>query len=364
MTQTLPPQVYIPQDQVTAQGISPPASPAPVSQPLQQVQLGTPSYAPPVINPQQTGIMAPPTGLIGSEQALNAGQSGAINAINTGTQTARTDIQSAMSGIDQNNAAKLQADLTGANGPAAQASAQQLIQQSPAAKYQMEQMQRATERSAAARGGLLGGNVALELQRNASGIAAQDYQNQFANLGTVADRTLNQNVIKAGLAKDLASAAQSAGIQTAGIMGQTAGQVAQGRSAAGYAIAQNAQQAAANISNLLSQQGIAVSDMLAKDLSTVTDIIYQSGAQDALDSKNLAAILANIAGGQASTVQQGQAGIGEAKAAGILGIGNAVQSGIQQGVAAYPSGSTPVKSAPPVNQQIQLGNASQFAGYA
>lgn len=360
-----PPQVFIPdlpQGQNVgpqAQSIPPPQQPAP--QAIPQVQLGNAYAQPQIINRAQTGVQAPPTGLIGSEQALNLGQAGAINAINTGTQTARTDIQSAIGGIDQNNAAKLQADLTGANGPAAQASAQQLIQQSPAAKYQMEQTLRATERSAAARGGLLGGNVALELQRNAAGIASQDYQNQFANLGTVADRTLNQGVIKAGLAKDLASAAQSAGIQTAGIMGSTAGQIAQGRSAAGYAIAQNAQQAASNISNLLSQQGVAVSDMLAKDISTVTDMIYQAGAQDSLDSKNLAAILANIAGGQASTVAQGQAAIGEANAAGTLGVANAIQSGITQGIAAYPS-ARPTAVAP--TQNIQLGNANAYAGYA
>jgi hypothetical protein len=354
-----PPQVFM-QGLPQGQNIGPQAQsiPPPASQPLPQVQLGNNPMQPQVINQQQAGVQAPPTGLIGSELALNQGQAGAIGAINTGTQTARTDINNAMIGLDQNNAAKMQADLTGSNGPAAQAAAQQLIQQSPAAKYQFDQMQRATERSAAARGGLLGGNVALELQRNAAGIASQDYQNQFANLGQVADRTLNQNVVKAGLAKDLASTAQSAGIQTAGIMGSTAGQIAQGRSAAGYAIAQNASQAASNISSLLSQQGIAVSDMMAKDISTVTDMIYQSGVQDALDSKALAAILANIAGGQASTVQQGNAAIGEANAAGTLGVANAIQSGIQQGASIY----SPKATVP--TQNIQLGNGNAYAGYA
>ena len=89
------------------------------------------------------------------------------------------------------NAAKLQADLTGANGQAAQQSAYAAYQSSPAMQYQMDQMQRATERSAAARGGALGGNVLMELQRNASGIASQDYQNQFNNMNTVANPVCN-----------------------------------------------------------------------------------------------------------------------------------------------------------------------------
>jgi hypothetical protein len=284
----------------------------------------------PIINP--SGVAAPQTGLIGSEQALAGGLAGGINAINSGVTTARNDINSGIAGIDQNSAGKLQADLTGANGPQAQAAARLQFSQSPAAQYQQDQMQRAVERSAAAKGGLLGGNTLTELQRNAAGIACQDYQNQFANLGTVADRTLQQNTLKANLKRDLADTAMSAGIQTGGLIAQTAGQVAQGRENAGYAIAKNATDAASNISSLLDKQGIVVSDAMAKDISTITDMIYQSGVQDSHSSEQLAAILANIAGGQASTVAQGQAQIGASNAAGTIGIANAVNGGITQGI--------------------------------
>jgi len=264
----------------------------------------------------QPGQQVPATGLIGAEQALSGG-----------VAQARTDIGGAMSGIDQNPAAKLQADLTGANGPEAQQLAQQQMQSSPAMAYQMEQMQRATERSAAARGGLMGGNVLQELQRNAAGIASQDYQNQFANIGQVADRKLMQDQLKSGLSRDLAETALSAGIQTAGM-----------RTQAGRDIAQNASSAASQISSLLTQRGVVLSDMMAKDISTVTDMIYQSGLQDSLNSQNLAAILANIAGGQASIVAQGNANIGAANAAGTIGVGNAIQYGIQQGIGAFGGG--------------------------
>ncbi|MES1988767.1 MAG: hypothetical protein V4440_12205 [Pseudomonadota bacterium] len=285
-----------------------------------------------IINPNATNAQVPATGLIGSEQALQGGLTGGVAAINNGQQQANTALNSAISGVDDNSAAKLQADLTGANGPAAKAQAQTNFAQSPAAAYQQEQMQRATERSAAARGGLLSGNTLTELQRNAAGIASQDYQNQFANLGTVADRTLQNNTLKASLKRDLADTAMSAGINTGGLITQTAGQVAQGRTNAGNAIAANATEAASNISNLLNQQGIVVSDAFAKDISTITDMIYQAGIQDSDSSKNLAAILANIAGGQASTVANGQAQIGASNAAGTIGVSNAIQNGIQQGV--------------------------------
>lgn len=299
------------------------------------------------------GIMGqvPPTGLIGSELAINAGAqqaSGILgNAINS--ITAPNAYTQGGSG-----AAQMQADLTGANGPEAQQAAQLQMQSSPAAQYQLEQMQRATERSAAARGGLMGGNVLQELQRNAAGIASQDYQNQFANLGSVADRGANMqsqsDSIKAGLSRDLADTAFSAGIQTAG-----------GRTNAGQAIAQNAQQAASSISNLLNQQGIAVSDMMAKDISTITDMIYQSGLQESMGSQQLAAILANISGGQSSIVAGGQAQIGASNAAGTIGVGNAIQQGIQQGVSLYPQYQNTQR---PAQQPVTtINTGANYGGY-
>jgi len=310
----------------------PPTVPATPAAPVVMPYQGAVNPQANVINPNATNAQVPATGLIGSEQALQGGLMGGLNAINSGAGQARSDINSAIGGVDNSAAAKLQADLTGANGPQAKAAAQAGFAQSPAAAYQQEQMQRAVERSAAAKGGLLGGNTLTELQRNAAGIASQDYQNQFANLGTVADRDLQQNTLKASLKRDLADTAMSAGINTGGLITQTAGQVSQGRTNAGQAIAANATDAAKNISTLLNQQGIVVSDAFAKDISTITDMIYQAGIQDSESSQNLAAILANIAGGQGSTVAQGQAAIGASNAAGIIGVNNAIQSGIQQGI--------------------------------
>jgi len=258
-----------------------------------------------VINPNQTMANVPPTGLIGSEQALQGGLMGGMNAINTGATQARTDLTGAMNNVGTSTAATLQADLTGANGPEKQQAAMTQYQNNPAMQYQMDQAIRGRERSAAAKNQLFSGNTGLELNRDLAGVLSQNFQQDFNNLGTVADRDLNTQTIKAGLARDLADTAMSAGIQGAGLIGQTAGRVSEGRTNAGLAIAQNATQAASSISSLLNQQGIVVSDAFAKDISTITDMIYQAGIQDSHSSENLAAILANIAGGQASTVAQG-----------------------------------------------------------
>lgn len=292
-----------------------------------QMATAAPSAAPVVPTSMPVvpaGAAVPATGLIGAEQAITGGQTQSAGILGGAINTISGLNAYTLGGV---NAAKLQADLTGANGPQAQKAAQSTISTSPASQYQFDMMQRATERSAAARGGLLGGNVLRELQANAAGIASQDYQNQFANLGTVADRGANMqsqaDQIRAGLTRDIADTAYSSGVQRAGL-----------RMDAGQAIAQNASQAASNIAKLVSDRGITLSDMAAKDISTITDIIYQSGIQNSMDQKNLAAILANIAGGQASTVAAGQAQIGAANAAGTIGVSNALQNGLTQAIGA------------------------------
>jgi hypothetical protein len=398
------------------------------------------------------GQMAPGAGAV----ALSGGGSGAYTPTgNIGANYSQSfdknigadQINQGVSGLDPyasqgGGAIKMQADLSGANGQAAQQAAYEQYQSSPAMQYQMDQMQRSTERSAAAKGGLLGGNVALELQRNASGIASQDYQNQFNNLGSVANTGLNaaaqqgnllgqqaqtlgslegqrmgneasvygqqissqaqlaaqamqtgaqQSIANAQMVNDrynqdrgieanligqqyqgnlssaqqnaqieagllgqriaadesrnaqnaqlksdaysqLANLAQANGLNTAGLLTGTAQQLSQGRTQAGQAMAQNATQAASQIADKLAQSGLAVSDTMARDISTMTDMIYQSGMQDKIDSQQLATILANISGGQASTVAQGYSNIGSANAAGTLGVANAVQGGITQAI--------------------------------
>ncbi|MEL0098075.1 MAG: hypothetical protein VW907_00800 [Opitutae bacterium] len=85
-------------------------------------------------------------------------------------------------------AAQRQAALTGALGPEAQAQAFAEYQASPALDYLQQQSERALTRQAAALGGLGGGNVRQDLVKLTADLYGQDYANQFARLGEIAQR--------------------------------------------------------------------------------------------------------------------------------------------------------------------------------
>ncbi len=368
---------------------------------------------------RQSTAGAPPTGLIGSEAALQSGYNdasgmmtggynAAAGAIGAGYDAAAAGLADFSKGLDSrqlnlntslggdsvnainqgvaafdpytqggSNAQKLYDDMTGVNGPEAQSAAQSAYQSSPALQYQMDQMQKATERSAAARGGLMSGSVLQELQRNAQGLASQDYFKNLGAVGESANRGLNAASGVAGLrgqqaqmssqlqgiglqaqanyemqkeqtrtdiAKQLAglsesrglglaNIAESKGVNSAGLRVGLSQEQAAGRERAGVAMGQNATQAASNIAQYLNQQGVGVSDMMNKDISSITDFMYQSGMQDKADMQNLADLIARINGAEGANVMQGNQALGAAGAAGALGVGNAVQQGVQQGIA-------------------------------
>lgn len=350
--------------------------------------INTVSPAPSPVMP--AGI--PPTGLIGSEAALAGGLMGGLGSVGAGNAAAQQALGAASSAVgaptnfrantggitnaigqgvgalDRYNelgqdSAQQQAALTGALGPEAQQAAYAQYQSSPAMQYQMEQMQRATEQSAAARGGLMGGNVLKELQRNASGIASQDYQNQFNNMSQVTNtglqaggqigqlrgqqagilgnlentrinsltqQKMNQDRIKADLAREMANAAMSAGLNSGQMQMQAGGLMARDRWNTGQVMSDNVNRTTSQVSQLLSQQGVQLSDMMSRDLGTMTEMLYQSGLQDKVDSQQLATILANITGGQASQLNTNYQNIGAANAAGTQGMSSSFQQWLEQ----------------------------------
>lgn len=371
---------------------------------------------------------APQTGLIGSEAALQAGYNDAVGTVGQGYDDASarlTEYRKAMNnrtlslntslGADSvnainqgvaafdpymqggSNAQKLYDDLTGVNGPQAQSAAQTTYQNSPALQYQMDQIQKATERSSAARGGLLSGRAGLELQRNAQGLVSQDYFKNLAAVGDSANRGLaaagqvgnlrssqaqmgaqlqgiglqaqaqyemQKEQTRADLAGKLSNLAESRGLTLGGMRSGLASELAAGKTAAGQAIAQNASQASANIAKLLNDQGVGVSDMMNKDISSITDMIYQSGMQDKVDMQNLAALIANINGGQATNVMQGNQAIGAAQAAGQLGIGNAAQGAISQGLMLNSFSPAKTTTMAPAANTATINTGAQYGSYA
>lgn len=394
--------------QYSSGGLMGPALPQAAATPVTGAQpmfqgLTTPITANTTVAPtglpvQATNPSAPQTGLIGSEAALQAGYNDAVGMVGQGYSDASdrlTEYRKAMNNrtlsldtslgqgsvdaINQGvagfdpymkggaNAQKLYDDLTGVNGPEAQAAAQTTYQNSPALQYQMDQMQKATERSSAARGGLLSGRAGLELQRNAQGLASQDWFKNLAAVGDSASRGLTaagqvgslrsdqaqmgaqlqgiglqsqaqyemqKEQTRADISGQLSRLAESRGINLGGLRTGLSAEIAAGKTAAGAAIAKNATDAAASIAKELNDQGVGVSDMMNKDISSITDFLYQSGIQDKVDMQNLAALINNINSGQATNLIEGNQSIGAAQAAGQLGIGGAVSKAVDQSIKA------------------------------
>ena len=150
----------------------------------------------------------PPTGLIGSEQALRQGLAGQLGSIAQGVGAAQGEIDyatgQAVGTLDPYTqggagATNIQAALSGAMGPQAQAQAFQNYQQSPGQEYALEQGRRNLLAGAAATGGVGGGNTQRELMRQGVGMAQQNYQQDFNNMGTVANRGMGAAGQQAGM---------------------------------------------------------------------------------------------------------------------------------------------------------------------
>jgi len=157
-------------------------------------------------------------GLYDSSQSLRSGSemvgqagSRSINDFLGGTQQGRQDINRssqaalqplsrfAQSGQDAN---ALQANLLGANGPAAQAAAMQQFQDSPGQDFLREEQERAVLRNSAATGGTQGGAVLEELQRRAFGRAGTAFNDRISQLGGLGSQGLTASQGQAGIMSD------------------------------------------------------------------------------------------------------------------------------------------------------------------
>jgi len=175
----------------------------------------------------------------GAQQGLTEG----IGFLREGTQQGRQDLTGSTQAANQalqpfaapgaqGNA--YQAALSGSMGPQAQAQAFQGYMSSPGFNYLLDQSERAIRRNAAATGGLGGSNVQRELQENAIGLAAQDFDNAFRRMSSISDRGLQAagqvsgNMMQAGgrLADLTNQNAQLAGNMALGTRVNTANRLA------------------------------------------------------------------------------------------------------------------------------------------
>jgi hypothetical protein len=252
---------------------------------------------------------APPVGLIGSEQALRQGLQGSLSVGQRGLSQAQSALRGGLGGalgfLDVGNEGlEGQAALAGLRGAPAQATAFQGFQESPGQQFLREQGERGVLRNASAIGGLGGGNVRRELSRFNQGLAAQDFGNQFqrgqqvlaaqqapasqaANFAFGTGQGLSQNQLQNAI---------NAQNQIFG----TGQQLAGGRTQAGRDIGQNVSQTSSALSNLINQQGAGLSDIIGGSAGNVADLLRGFGATEGTSQEQLAAILSNLATGQAS----------------------------------------------------------------
>lgn len=325
----------------------------------------------------------------GAEQAvgtLGTAEQRALASLGGGIGTARQDISGGAQGAD------VQAALAGLLGPAAQAEAFRNFESSPGQQFLQEEAERSLLRNQAAVGGLGGGNVLRELQRQAIGLAQQDFSNQFqrgeqalgrqqttardlANLsaqeGVLGSQLITgagQDIagVQLGTGQDIAGAQLGTGQNIAGtllgagrdVAGTLTGagrDVAAQRFATGQQLAQAAGGTASNLSNLQSQLGAQVAGVTGQGLTNLANLLSGTGAANAQQLQQLSTTLANLGVGGATSAAAFTSLAGQFDAAGILGQNTAVTNTLSSLIELIPQGGS---SLPPSGATIS-GSAGQ-----
>jgi hypothetical protein len=253
-------------------------------------------------------------------------------AANVDPMTGQPMFQQAAEGVGQFAGAGLsaqqrQASLSGALGQEAQQQAFQQFNASPGQQYLQEQGMRQVLNANTATGGLGGGNVLQELQRQGQGLAQQDYQNQFANLGSLS----NQGLQAAGQQGQFLS---QAGQQ----QGQLAGQNAQMKTQVGMNNASNALNAANSRANLFGQgasmsanAGLNQGNILnqlgnnqANLFGSGANLAGQLSSQGANIQNSQGTNIANLLSGTAGNIAQGRMQAGRDIAGNVSNVSGAL----------------------------------------
>lgn len=215
--------------------------------------------------------------------ALTQGQDAARNALSGGYDAANDSLTGYFGNADSmlqdgfnagintlqptaqqgGKASELQAALSGALGPDAQAEAFANYTASPGQEYLRDQQEQSLLRNSAALGGGLtaNGRVMTALQDQAFGRAQTDYSNQFDRLGQIASRgdAASQSIaqLQASLGGARSNLQSSLGQLLAGYNAQEGQSLAQLESSGAANIANAHQTTATQLAQLLSGQGNA-----------------------------------------------------------------------------------------------------------
>ena len=272
-----------------------------------------------------------PTGLRGSELAQQGGLEAALAALLQGLDSSRSAIGSGRDTVRGNTASGIQnlsnfsnagdraidvmAALSGSLGPEAQASAISAFMDSPGQDFLRERGEQAITRNTSAIGGLGGGNVRKELQRFGTGVAAQDFNDNFGRLATIADAGLGaigqgnsllgqESALAAALSGQL-SGQEFGGGQIAANLGFNTGQsLAAGRTRAGEQIASNINNTTSALTQLINQQGTGLSNLTGATSGNLASVLSGMGQAQELTQQQLAALLSNLASQEGTNLTQ------------------------------------------------------------
>lgn len=281
----------------------------------------------------------PQTGVIGAQNVIQQGTREALGTLGGGIEQGRRDISQGF-GIARGDireggqGIETQAALAGLRGPDAQARAFAGFESSPGQQFLQQEAERALTRTAAATGGLSGGNVLRELQRQAVGLAQQDFSNQFQRgqqvLGSQQQQAGNLANLSAQRGQQRANLASQGGQLGANLIAGATGQLGQQRFGAGQQLAQAATGTAANLANLQQALGQGISGITGQGTTNIANLLSGTGSASAQLNQQLASILANIATGSASQTAPFTSLAGQFDAAATAGQNTAVQNAITQ----------------------------------
>ena len=238
-------------------------------------------------------------GLSASFGALNQGAQDATQRIGQTQQQVgdlyRQGLQMLQPYMQQGGQAnQLQAALSGALGLEAQKKAYADYQNSPGVQWAQQQGEQSVLRNAAAAGGLGGGNTLKALQAFGTGLALQDYGNNFSRLGQVADRGYGAATTGAGLQGQQAGIQSQLGQFNANIPLQTASQLGALQYSAGRDMATNIANVTSSLSNLVNAQGAGMTDIYGNNTNNISALLQNAANGDANAKQQLATMLSNL----------------------------------------------------------------------
>ena len=228
--------------------------------------------------------------------ALSSGRDSA----NASVQNAKNEANSFLNPYNQagQKSVDLQAAYTGALGPEAQKSAFAAYTNSPGQAWLRQQGEESIMNQAAATGGVGGGDVLKELQKFGTGLASQDFQNQYDRLATLTNQGMNAGTNMGNFSMNAGNQISNNTMNAAQGQAQLAGQGASGAASLGSQKAGMSMNFGTNLSDLTSRYGSSAAQLLSgngiNQSNTITDLA-KTGAnvmQNAAGQK--ADIIANL----------------------------------------------------------------------